>query len=74
MPCRCFARRAAAASSTSHQPPACALAPVCPGEHYSVYRDLYGLDEFVPVRVAELYAATPRGVVPAIRATERDFG
>ena len=52
----------------------CALAPVCPGEHYSVYRDLYGLDEFAPVRVAELYAAAPRGLVPAIRATARDFG
>lgn len=37
----------------------CALAPVCPGEHYSVYQALYGLDEFGPVRVAELYAATP---------------
>ncbi len=52
----------------------CALAPVCPGEHYSVYRDLYGLDEFAPVRVADLYAAAPQGVVPAIRATARDFG
>jgi hypothetical protein len=38
----------------------CALAPVCPAEHYSVYEALYGLDEFAPVSVAELYAATPR--------------
>lgn len=37
----------------------CALAPVCPGEHYSVYQALYGLDEFVPVRVVEVYAASP---------------
>ena len=38
----------------------CALAPVCPAEHYSVYEALYGLDEFAPVSVAELYAAAPR--------------
>lgn len=38
---------------------ACALAPVCPGEHYSVYEALYGLGEFAPVRVAEVYAASP---------------
>ena len=37
----------------------CALAPVCPGEHYSVYQSLHGLDEFGAVRVAELYAAAP---------------
>lgn len=37
----------------------CALASVCPGEHYGVYQALYGLDEFGPVRVAELYAAAP---------------
>lgn len=37
----------------------CALASVCPAEHYSVYEALYGLDEFIPVRVAELYAAAP---------------
>lgn len=37
----------------------CALASVCPGEHYGVYRSLYGLDEFTPVSVAELYAAAP---------------
>ncbi len=37
----------------------CALATVCPGEHYSVYGALHGLDEFGPVRVAELYAAAP---------------
>ena len=37
----------------------CALAPVCPGEHYSVYQSLHGLEEFAAVRVAELYAASP---------------
>ena len=37
----------------------CALAPVCPGEHYSVYQSLHGLGEFNAVRVAELYAASP---------------
>lgn len=38
----------------------CALAPVCPGEHYAVYGALHGLGEFAPVSVAEVYAATPR--------------
>jgi MoaA/NifB/PqqE/SkfB family radical SAM enzyme len=36
----------------------CALAPVCPREHYSVYAELYGLAEYQPVRPAELYLAT----------------
>lgn len=33
----------------------CALAPICPREHYTVYSELYGLDEFVPVSPGELY-------------------
>ncbi len=33
----------------------CALAPSCPREHYSVYAELYGLDEYVPVQPRELY-------------------
>lgn len=37
----------------------CALAPVCPTEHYRVYESLYGLTEFEPVRVAELYESAP---------------
>ena len=37
----------------------CALAPVCPTEHYRVYESLYGLAEFEPVRVAELYESAP---------------
>ncbi|MDP3213245.1 MAG: hypothetical protein Q8S73_04015 [Deltaproteobacteria bacterium] len=35
----------------------CALATVCPAEHYAVYQALHGLDEFAPVSVAEVYAA-----------------
>lgn len=38
----------------------CALAPVCPGEHYAVYRQLFGLDEFAPVTVPELYGSAKR--------------
>lgn len=34
----------------------CALAPLCPGEHYAVYQQLFGLDEFQPVSPRELYA------------------
>lgn len=48
----------------------CALATVCPAEHYQVYASLYGLDEFAPVRVAELYEAAPArgvGLTPATR-------
>lgn len=37
----------------------CALAPVCPREHYSVYAQLYGLAEFVPVRPPDLYRVAP---------------
>jgi MoaA/NifB/PqqE/SkfB family radical SAM enzyme len=40
---------------------ACALAPVCPREHYSVYAQLYGLGEFAPVRPSDLYEARPLG-------------
>ncbi len=35
----------------------CALAPVCPREHYSVYAEHYGLEEFEPVHPSELYQA-----------------
>lgn len=34
----------------------CALAPICPGEHYAVYQQLFGLDEFEPVSPRALYA------------------
>lgn len=34
---------------------ACALAPICPREHYSVYAELYGLTEFEPVSPKALY-------------------
>ena len=34
----------------------CALAPLCPGEHYAVYQQLFGLEEFQPVSPRELYA------------------
>jgi hypothetical protein len=37
----------------------CALAPICPREHYSVYAELYGLAEFIPVRPVDLYQAMP---------------
>ena len=37
----------------------CALAPVCPGEHYAVYEKLFGLSEFEPVLPIELYRAVP---------------
>jgi hypothetical protein len=36
----------------------CALAPICPREHYSVYAELFGLAEYQPVRPVELYQAT----------------
>ncbi len=38
----------------------CALASICPAEHYAVSRDLFGLEAFKPVSVAELYRADPR--------------
>jgi hypothetical protein len=37
----------------------CALAAVCPGEHYSVYAEHFGLEEFAPVHPQELYDAAP---------------
>jgi hypothetical protein len=37
----------------------CALAPVCPKEHYSVYAERYGLNEYSPVGPAELYDFAP---------------
>jgi hypothetical protein len=33
---------------------------VCPKEHYSVYAERYGLDEYAAVRPSELYAASPQ--------------
>jgi hypothetical protein len=33
----------------------CALAPLCPAEHYAVYQQLFGLDEFKAVTPMELY-------------------
>lgn len=43
----------------------CALASVCPREQFSVYAQLYGLDELSPVLPGELYAQPPH---PAQRA------
>jgi molybdenum cofactor biosynthesis enzyme MoaA len=37
----------------------CALAAVCPKEHYSVYAERYGLDEYAAVRPSDLYGASP---------------
>ncbi len=37
----------------------CALASVCPGEQFSVYQQIYGLDELQSVTPAELYAHVP---------------
>lgn len=34
----------------------CALAPMCPAEHYAVYQQRFGLDEFEPVSPRALYA------------------
>ncbi len=54
----------------------CALAPICPGEHYSVYAERYGLEEFVPVHPAELYEATParqRGSAGILDKVKRIF-
>ncbi len=42
----------------------CALAAVCPGEHYSVYAERYGLGEFTAVTPADLYWATPTARPP----------
>lgn len=33
----------------------CALAPMCPAEHYAVYQQRFGLDEFEPVSPRALY-------------------
>jgi hypothetical protein len=41
----------------------CALVSVCPGEHYAVYQSLFGLDEYDPVSVAELYGMSPHPMV-----------
>jgi hypothetical protein len=38
---------------------ACALAPICPREHYGVYAELFGLGEYGPVRPRDLYRAIP---------------
>lgn len=50
----------------------CALASACPGEHYAVYSDLFGLDEFRPVGVGELYALAPGAEVREFRNLQRD--
>jgi hypothetical protein len=34
----------------------CALAPMCPAEHYAVYQQRFGLDEYEPVSPRALYA------------------
>jgi len=33
----------------------CALSSVCPGEHYTLYQELFSLDAFRPITVQELY-------------------
>jgi molybdenum cofactor biosynthesis enzyme MoaA len=38
----------------------CSLAPVCPGEQFSVYEQIYGLDELSAVLPGELYTHAPR--------------
>lgn len=43
----------------------CALAPVCPREHYAAYAQHFGLDEFRAVTPADLYTARPVG--PGLR-------
>lgn len=50
---------------------ACALASACPGEHYAVYSDLFGLDEFAPVGVDELYEFAPADEVREFRSIRR---
>ncbi len=49
----------------------CALASTCPREHYAVYSDLFGLDEFTPVSVDDLYAVVPTGDVEEFRRMRR---
>ncbi len=39
--------------------PRCALAITCPAEQFSVYDQLYGLEELSPVRAGELYMQPP---------------
>lgn len=53
---------------------ACALAPVCPREHYSVYAQLYGLDEYVAVAPSELYRAADRDGGPGSDSAESRGG
>jgi molybdenum cofactor biosynthesis enzyme MoaA len=47
----------------------CALAPVCPKEHYSVYAERFGLDEYGPVHAADLYGATPSARRSSLRGS-----
>ena len=47
---------AAATIPCTHQAE-CALSPVCPGEHYALYDQLFGLDEFQAVSVLDVYTA-----------------
>jgi len=50
----------------------CALATACAGEHYAVYSDLFGLDEFTPVTVDELYAMPPNPEADRVRRARPD--
>jgi pyruvate/2-oxoacid:ferredoxin oxidoreductase beta subunit len=50
----------------------CALATTCAGEHYAVYSDLFGLDEFTPVTVDELYAMPPDPEADRVRRARPD--
>lgn len=50
----------------------CALATACAGEHYAVYRDLFGLDEFTSVGVDELYALVPNAEADRFRRARPD--
>jgi hypothetical protein len=50
---------------------ACALAPACPAEHYAVYQTLFGLDEYQPVTVGELYGTAPHPSVASRFAPAR---
>lgn len=49
----------------------CALATVCPAEHYAVYQSHYGLGEFAAVTVAELYSTVPAHSNPSPQRSPR---
>ena len=46
---------------------ACALAAACPQEHYFVYAEIFGLEEFQPVTPRDLYTVGRAAVHPAGR-------